>query len=317
MSSSPEQGPRPPHPSQARGGTLDGATGSLAANAGTGRTARESALLRGGTAAQAAPPAPYTRAVPVPPQPTGERRTTVRRAADVPVPGGRTSFRLGDVYAEELARLREHARQEGYAAGHAEGCTAAEAVVAEAERAAEARLAEVQARWERRMVSATAALGAAVTQLEQAALPVAEDVRDSVITIVLTLVEDVLCRELALADSPVVDAVRRALTLCPADAPTVVRLHPDDLAELPAEALAELPDTVRVVGDLSVERAGAGAPRGHTPRGPPRGARVACSHPPHGRYGTRHTGAGATRRVRSARCSSSRDAPSWNSARFW
>src|SRR3712207_6981943 len=44
------------------------------------------------------------------------------------------------------------------------------------------------------------------------------------------------------------------LTLCPADAPTVVRLHPDDLAELPPEALAELPDTVRVVGDLSVER---------------------------------------------------------------
>ena len=227
------------------------------------RSTRESALLRGGTAAQAAPRAPYTRAVPVPPQPTGDRRTTVRRAADAPVPN-RTSFRLGDVYAEELARLREHARQEGYAAGHAEGCTAAATVVAEAERAAEARLAEVQARWERRMVSATAALGAAVTQLEQAALPVAEDVRDSVITIVLTLVEDVLCRELALADSPVVDAVRRALTLCPADAPTVVRLHPDDLAELPAEALAELPDTVRVVGDLSVERAGAVAETGPT-----------------------------------------------------
>ena len=253
--SSPE-GPPAPHHSQARGGTPQGATAT--------RAQRESALLRGGTAAQAAPRAPYTRAVPVPPQPTGERRTTVRRAADAPVPGSRTSFRLGDVYAEELARLREHARQEGYAAGHAEGVQAAGAVVAEAERAAEARLAEVQARWERRMVSATAALGAAVTQLEQAALPVAEDVRDSVITIVLTLVEDVLCRELALADSPVVDAVRRALTLCPADAPTVVRLHPDDLAELPAEALAELPDTVRVVGDLSVERAGAVAETGPT-----------------------------------------------------
>jgi flagellar assembly protein FliH len=241
----------------------DASRGSIAANAGAGRTTRESALLRGGTAAQAAPRAPYTRAVPVPPQPAGERRTAVRRAADAPVPG-RTSIRLGDVYAEELARLREHARQEGYAAGHAEGSQAAAAVVAEAERAAEARLAEVQARWERRMVSATAALGAAVTQLEQATLPVAEDVRDSVITIVLTLVEDLLCRELALADTPVVDAVRRALTLCPADAPTVVRLHPDDLAELPAEALAELPDTVRVVGDLAVERAGAVAETGTT-----------------------------------------------------
>lgn len=227
-------------------------------------SARESALLRGGTAAQAAPRAAYTRGVPVPAQQTAERRATVRRAADVPVNSNRTSFRLGDVYAEELARLREHARQEGFTAGHAEGSLAAGAVVAEAERVAQARLNEVQARWERRMVSATAALGAAVVQLDQAALPVAEDVRDSVITIVVTLVEDLLCRELALADSPVMDAVRRALTLCPADAPSVVRLHPDDLAELPAEALAGLPDTVRVVGDLAVERAGAVAETGST-----------------------------------------------------
>ncbi|MGY1660053.1 FliH/SctL family protein [Geodermatophilus sp. SYSU D00705] len=222
---------------------------------------RETSLLRGASAAAAAP---YRSAVPPPREapPVGERRTTIRRAADMPVPANRASFRLGDVYAEELARLREHARREGYAAGHAEGVQAAGAVVAEAERAAEARLAEVQARWERRMVSATAALGAAVAQLEAAAVPVADDVRDSVISIVLTLVEDLLCRELAIADSPALDAVRRALTLCPADAPVVVRLHPDDLAELPAEALAELPATVRVVGDLSVERAGAVAETG-------------------------------------------------------
>ena len=221
---------------------------------------REGFLLRGSGAERATP---YRERSPIQSEQAVERRTTIRRAADLPVStGSGTSFRLGDVYAEELGRLRQHAHAEGFAAGHAEGSKAAGAVVAEAERAAEARLAEVQARWERRMVSATAALGAAVTQLEQAALPVAEDVRDSVITIVLTLVEDLLCRELALADSPVVDAVRRALTLCPADAPTVVRLHPDDLAELPAEALAELPDTVRVVGDLSVERAGAVAETG-------------------------------------------------------
>ncbi|MGY1637919.1 FliH/SctL family protein [Geodermatophilus sp. SYSU D00742] len=222
---------------------------------------RETALLRGASAAAAAP---YRSTVPPPREgpPAVERRTTIRRAADMPVPATRPSFRLGDVYAEELARLREHARREGYAAGHAEGVRAAGAVVAEAERAAEARLAEVQARWERRMVSATAAMGAAVTQLEEAAVPVAEDVRDSIVSIVLTLVEDLLCRELAIADTPALDAVRRALTLCPADAPTVVRLHPDDLGELPEEALAELPDTVRVVGDRSVERAGAVAETG-------------------------------------------------------
>jgi flagellar assembly protein FliH len=191
-----------------------------------------------------------------------ERRTTIRRAADQPVNDAGPSFRLGDVYAEELARLREQAHAEGFAAGHAEGLVAADAVVAETERAAAERLADVQARWERRLASATAALTAAAQQLEAAAVPVADDIRETVVGTVLTLLEDLLGRELALADSPVLDAVRRALTLCPADAPAVIRVHPDDLGEIPADALAALPDSVRVVGDPSVERAGAVAETG-------------------------------------------------------
>lgn len=209
--------------------------------------------------AAAASPAPPDAA---PPQEVPDRRMTIRRAADMPVPGNRQSFRLGDVYADELARLRSQAQAEGFAAGHAEGMRAAESAVAEVERAAAQRLADVQGRWERRLASATAALGAAATRLDEAALPVADDVRETIIGATLTLVEDLLGRELALADSPVLDAVRRALSLCPADAPALVRVHPDDLAEIPAESLAELPDTVRVVGDDSVERAGAVAESG-------------------------------------------------------
>jgi flagellar assembly protein FliH len=238
-------------------------------------SSRESALLRGPSAAQAAlysdllseavaaprPPADDA-AVPLEHEQVVERRTAVRRAADQPVDGGRPTFRLGDVYAEELARLRERAHAEGYAAGFAEGSAAAEQVVAKAEREARDQLAEVQARWERRLVSATAAVGAAVRQLEEATLPLADEVRDSVLGAVTTLVEDVLGRELVLAADPGLDAVRRALTLCPADAPVVVRLHPDDLAEIPAEALSALPETVSVVGDERVERAGAVAETG-------------------------------------------------------
>jgi flagellar assembly protein FliH len=221
-------------------------------------TAREGVLLRGWSAQQATSPQG-----PVPPQPSPEdRRGTIRRAADMPVTGGSPSFRLGDVYAEELERLRAQAHAEGFAAGHAEGMTAAAGVIAEAEREAAERLAEVQARWERRLVSATAAVGAAVTRLDEASIPVAEEVRDSIIGTVLTLVEDLLGRELALADSPVLDAVRRALTLCPADSPAVLRLHPDDLAEISAESLAELPDSVRVIADPAVERTGAVAETG-------------------------------------------------------
>ena len=228
------------------------------------------AVPRRGVAARPAGRPPATE-----PAPSGahhERRTTARRR-----PAGRRrrpTLRLGDVYAEELERLRQQAHAEGFAAGHAEGMTAAAAVVAEAERAAAERLAEVQARWERRIASATAALGAAATRLDEAAVPAADDIRETVLGTVLTLVEDLLGRELALADSPALDALRRALALCPADAPVVVRVHPDDLAEIPAEALAELPDTVRVVGDAG-GRAGRGGRRdrlrdGSTPSSAPR-----------------------------------------------
>ena len=224
-------------------------------------SSREGVLLRGSGAEKATP---YREQGPIQqPQQTGERRTTIRRAADLPVAvTGGTSFRLGDVYAEELERLRRHAHGEGYAAGHAEGMTAAAGVLAEAERVAAERFAEVQARWERRVASAVAALGAAATRFDEAATPVAEDIRETILGTVLTLVEDLLGRELALADSPVLDAVRRALTLCPADTPTVVRVHPDDLGEIPADVLAGLPETVRVVADAGVERTGAVAETG-------------------------------------------------------
>ena len=233
---------------------------------------REGVLLRGGGTAKATPyreagpvqhPSPRESPEQQQPAQVEERRTTIRRAADLPVVGGgSTTFRLGDVYAEELERLRQHAHEQGFAAGHADGMKAAAEVVAETERAAAARLADVQARWERRVASAVAALGAAATGFDEATVPVAEDIRETIIGTVLTLVEDLLGRELALAESPVLDAIRRALELVPSDAPAVVRVHPDDLAEIPAEALAELPDSVRVVGDADIERAGAVAETG-------------------------------------------------------
>src|SRR3954451_12281293 len=98
---------------------------------------REGVLLRGGAAQQATP---YRSAVPPQPSPV-ERRTTTGRAEAQPVPGGRPSFRLGDVYAEELDRLRNQAHAEGYASGHAEGIAAGEAVVVFTARRAAAPMA--------------------------------------------------------------------------------------------------------------------------------------------------------------------------------
>ncbi|QXG75049.1 flagellar assembly protein FliH [Modestobacter sp. L9-4] len=213
-----------------------------------------------------APAAPVT----APPAAAGPATSPIRVA---PVPDGsaaradaasttRVGLRLGEVYAEQLAVLREEARRAGWAAGHAEGLVASERVVRAAEQAAEERLAEVQARWERRLASATAALGAAVDRLDATAEPVMDALREDVLDMVVLLVGDLLGREVTLADSAGMDAVRRALTLCPTDVPVRVRLHPDDLAEVPADALAGLPGSVTVVGDADVERAGALAEAG-------------------------------------------------------
>ena len=215
------------------------------------------------SAAAPAPARAFTAPAPRVPPPGAPAASSVRdpgtsRTDNPKSPG----MRLGEVYAEQLARLREEARREGWAAGHAEGLVAAEQVVAAAERAADERLATVQARWERRLASATAAMGAAVERLDATAAPVVEELRDSILDTVLVLVGDLLGRELAMSSSAGLDALQRALTLCPSDVPVVVRLHPDDLAEVPAEALAGLPTSVSVRGDDSIERAGAVAEAG-------------------------------------------------------
>src|SRR3954451_18502897 len=122
-------------------------------------SSREGAVLRGEAAAQAV--APWAG---MEDRRGGERRAWGRRAPAA-VRGGegpsRPGMLLGDVSAAELARLKERAHEEGYQAGYEEGMKAAEAAVAEVERAAAQQLADVQARWERRLASATAAMGAA------------------------------------------------------------------------------------------------------------------------------------------------------------
>lgn len=190
-----------------------------------------------------------------------DRRSAVqsgRRATDT----ADSPPRLEQVYAAELQRLRDRARAEGYAAGHAEGLATASAVVARVEQEAAARLAETQLRWERRTASAVAALTAATAQVDATPPAGGQELHDLLIDATLTLVQDVFDRELVLARRPGLDALRRAMALRPTDGPTVVRLHPDDLARIPESVVAGLPETVRLVGDPDIEPAGAVAETG-------------------------------------------------------
>lgn len=226
------------------------------------RPAAQDAVAPAPAAPVPPPRAPRAPSVVPPAAPTEPTAAHPTAAHSDQAATARVGLRLGEVYAEQLARLREEARREGWAAGHAEGLVAAEQVVRAAEQAAEERLVEVQARWERRLASATAAMGSAVERLDGTAAPVVDELRDSILDAVVILVGDLFGRELAMAAAPGLDALRRALTLCPDDVPVVVRLHPDDLAEVPAEALAQLPASVTVRADDGVERAGAVAEAG-------------------------------------------------------
>ncbi len=167
---------------------------------------------------------------------------------------------LERAFEAAAAQVRASARAEGYAVGWAEGLRAAnDRLSVEAALAVRAREQE-EAERAISLRSALAALAAGATSLEQHAVTPAADLRDAVLAAALTLAEMLVGRELALADAPGLDALRRALTLTASGRPVTARLNPADLPAVQA-ALAALPAgslgrEVTLVPDSSVEPAG-------------------------------------------------------------
>jgi flagellar assembly protein FliH len=124
------------------------------------------------------------------------------------------------------------AREEGFARGHAEGLVAAETECRTAmeQEIAAMHLAEAERQESLRRALATLdAAGEALARRQVAALP---EVEDLLLETAFRLATALLGRELSLADSPVRDAVRRALAVLPADMPVSVTVHPSDVAAL-------------------------------------------------------------------------------------
>ncbi|HSF26499.1 MAG TPA: FliH/SctL family protein [Actinomycetes bacterium] len=164
---------------------------------------------------------------------------------------------LEQAFADAAAEVREAARAQGYAAGWAEGCRLGlEAGRAETVAAA-AREAEATARRQTEFAQALQGLSRAAAALEATVAPAAATIDRLAIDAAVELVELLLDRELALAQTPALDAVRRALALTPAGRPVVVRLHPDDHAVLSALGAPTLDREITLVADPSVERSGA------------------------------------------------------------
>jgi flagellar assembly protein FliH len=181
-------------------------------------------------------------------------------------PGVRHDARLVDptlaVAFEEVAEsVRTAARAEGYAVGWAEGRRAAAQHAAEEAAAAQARADAQAAADAARTERAVRALQAAVDALEARAITPATELADVITTAAFELATALLGRELALAENPGLDAIRRALHLAPAGRPVTARLHPDD-APAVRDAAAAVPSDewgreITVVADPAVEPGGA------------------------------------------------------------
>lgn len=189
--------------------------------------------------------------------------TTASTPAPVATPAGTAArIHFDEVYAEQMAALRERSSREGFEVGHTEGMQAAEEAVAAIEVAAHTRLQAAHDAWAAQAQSALLALSVAADRLDARVAPDLSEMTGSLTEAAYTLVADLLGRELTTATDPGRDAVDRALRLVPVDAPTVVRIHPSDHALLDADWVASLPVTVTLVPDAAVEPAGALAESG-------------------------------------------------------
>ncbi|MFB9376567.1 FliH/SctL family protein [Kineococcus gynurae] len=184
------------------------------------------------------------------------------------------TFTTFEVPADPAAvRVRESARAAGYAEGWSAGLRQAHERV-EAERAA-ARVAEqeqaVREATQRAAVLRRSedALLAAADELRARQDPTVGELADTVLALACDLAGAVLDRELALMDSPVLEAVKRALRPLEAADPVTVRVHPADLMGRPGDTLKDFAadaDAGRVnfVADSSLHPGEAIARQGET-----------------------------------------------------
>ena len=149
--------------------------------------------------------------------------------------------------AEAAARRRDQAYVEGYEAGMSRAEAEVEQAIADHRHSA-TRFAEL-----------CGALERATDDLAVRDRLAIADIEHDVVTLAVTLAEELVGRELSTIDEPVIDALARAVELVPDRGTPTVRVHPDD-AETAREAVDA--DVVRwsaavtVAPDPRVERGG-------------------------------------------------------------
>ena len=183
--------------------------------------------------------------------------------------------------ADELSRVFEQARAQGWAEGHREGHA----------QGRQAGLDEARAQG----AAELAALRALLQRLQQPATRLEADLEEAVVALALEVARQVVLHDVRSEPQALLEIVQRALATFPASAGVPwVRLHPDDVLmlqqlapELEDGGLSLVPDETLQRGDLvlagggDAPRAGASDARGwragRRRRWPARGRRAAAS----------------------------------------
>jgi flagellar assembly protein FliH len=188
-------------------------------------------------------------AVHTPPLTTELRTGTWTRLGDKTVLGDGVTESAMQALAETTMTS---ARAQGYSVGWSQGRHAAEKKAREAATAAASRREADDARREEEHQSAVVGLRRAAEQLTATTAQVCASVESQAVDIAMALTETLVGRELELAQDPGADAVRRAMSLLPAQPLVTLRLHPDDV---PSPAVADLVHAgAQVVADPTVQR---------------------------------------------------------------
>lgn len=175
---------------------------------------------------------------------------TIDRAVsyDAPVFSVAQALRDPRREAEELAaRRRDAGFEEGYQRGWDAGSEEVAAAIADHRRSAD------------RLAACASAMERALGELHGRDERVIAEIEPDIVQLAVALATELVGRELASVDAPVVDALARAVQLVPDRGAPTVRVHPDD-AETAREAvdadIVRWRRDVELVADPTIERGG-------------------------------------------------------------
>ena len=163
---------------------------------------------------------------------------------------------LGDAVTEQtLSTLAESTRAaasaQGYAVGWAQGRREADETARLAAEQNVQRVAAAETRREAEHQAAVTALRQAAARLDERLTELSEQVADQASALAFELTRELVGRELALAEDPGADTVRRVLATLPGRPDARVRLHPTVASAAAAADLAE--HGVVVIPDHSLQ----------------------------------------------------------------